>query len=93
MQSIKGDEGVREALTGELSFALSDAAIHAWLEGDSTTASKLSDMVSTLQSEAAPEELRWVARLLGFQVASLLRVVQQQQQQQAAQQARAPRTA
>jgi len=82
MKSIAGDEGVREGLKGALAQGLSDAAIHLWLEGDVSAARKLSDMVSALVDNDEPETMEWVARLLGFQVASLLRVVQQQQAQE-----------
>lgn len=81
MKSIAGDETVREALKGTLAQALSDSAIHTWLENDFEAARKLDDMAKTLQGHDEPETLKWVARLLGFQVASLLRVVQQQQGQ------------
>ena len=81
MKSIAGDDEVRDALKGTLSEALADVAIHLWLEGESEPARKLSDMVEALQGKA-PETNKWVARLLGFQVASLLRVVQQQQRQE-----------
>ena len=83
MKSVEGDEDVRKALAGTLANTLSDTAIHLWLEDDRAGARKVLDMVQTLQTHDAPESLEWVARLLGFQVASLLRVVQQQQAQQA----------
>lgn len=88
LASIEGNETVREGLSGSLSHGLDDAAIHLWLEGDAQAARKLSDMVAAIADNKAPETMTWVARLLGFQVASLLRVVQRQQQAQEQQQAR-----
>lgn len=84
MKSIEGDENVREALKGTLGFALEDVAVHLWLEDEAAPARKLLDMANALREADEPEALPWVARLVGFQVASLLRVVGEQQKQQAA---------
>jgi hypothetical protein len=74
-KSAAGDEGLRTALKGVLSCALEDAAIGMWIEGDATTARALREIAAKIQASAEPETSDEGVRILGYQVASLLRAV------------------
>ncbi|MCA9710730.1 MAG: hypothetical protein KDK70_33120 [Myxococcales bacterium] len=77
-RSLEGQEGIREGLSGVLANAFEDTAVGLWVEGDAATARQALDVATELRTSEAAEALPWVPRLLGFQVASLLRVVQAQ---------------
>ncbi|MCX4245822.1 hypothetical protein [Paraliomyxa miuraensis] len=77
-QALEGQDGIREGLRTTLANALEDTAVGLWVEGKGALARLAHDAANELRSNEAPETLPWVPRLLGFQVASLLRVVQQQ---------------
>ncbi len=77
-QALEGQEGLREGLAGPLANAFEDAAVGLWVEGNASAARHAFDVATQLRSAEAAESLGWVPRLLGFQVASLLRVVQAQ---------------
>jgi hypothetical protein len=74
-RSIEGDEGVREGLRGPIARALDDASVHAWLDGNEQAAGVAAAMARQLRDAGEPEALPWVPRLLGYQVASLLRIL------------------
>jgi hypothetical protein len=74
-QSIEGDESVRKGLQTAIAQALDDAAVHAWLDGQAEAAGVASGMARELRQAKEPEALPWVPRLLGYQVASLLRIM------------------
>ena len=74
-QSITGDETVRAGLKGSIANALDDAAVHAWLDGNNEVAGIVSAMARQLRDASEPETLSWVPKLLGYQVASLLRML------------------
>jgi hypothetical protein len=74
-QSIAGDEGVRAGLRGAIANALDDASIHAWLDGNGKSATTAAAMARALREASEPETLAWVPKLLGYQVASLLRML------------------
>ncbi len=92
-QSVEGDEEARAGLQGTLAHALDDIAVHAWLEGEKEQAAAAYAWSKQLRSSDAPETLPFAPRLLGYQVASLLRAmggpeaVARAQAQAAAQQA------
>ena len=92
-KSVEGDDTAREGLKSTLANALDDAAVHAWLEGEADQAQAAFSMASQLRDADKPEELSFAPRLLGYQVASLLRAmggpeaVARAQAQAAAQQA------
>ncbi len=95
-QSVEGDEEAREGLRGTIANALDDIAVHAWLEGEADQAQAAYAWAQQLRGSDAPEALPFAPRLLGYQVASLLRAMggpeavaraQAQAQAQAAQQA------
>ncbi|MBC8067419.1 MAG: hypothetical protein IAG13_03720 [Deltaproteobacteria bacterium] len=69
------DEGIRSGLSGPIANALEDAGAHAWLMGNAATGRALGEMAEALRTSDAPETLPWAHRVLGYQVASLLRVV------------------
>jgi hypothetical protein len=73
--SCAGDEDARKGLKGALANALEDVAIHAWLEGNNSAARGGLDMAKQLRESDEPETNEWAARLLGYQVASLLRAM------------------
>lgn len=77
-QALEGQEGIREGLGGVLANAFEDAAVGLWVEGKAAQARRALDVATELRDADAAESLAWVPRLLGFQVASLLRVVQSQ---------------
>ncbi|MEM9459436.1 MAG: hypothetical protein AAGF11_34980 [Myxococcota bacterium] len=77
-QAVEGQEGIREGLAGVLANALEDTAVGLWVEGKAPMARHALDAATELREAEAAESLPWVPRLLGFQVASLLRVVQAQ---------------
>jgi hypothetical protein len=74
-QSCVGDETARKGLAGPVANALEDASVHAWLEGDKGRARAVLDMAQRLRDAAEPETMPWAVRLLGYQVASLLRAL------------------
>jgi hypothetical protein len=74
-KACAGDEGIRVGLSGPIANALEDAGAHAWLMGNAATGRALGEMAEALRSSAEPETLPWAHRVLGYQVASLLRVV------------------
>jgi hypothetical protein len=74
-QSCKGDETARKGLAGPVANALEDAAVHVWLEGDKATGRAVLDMAQTLRTSSEAETIPWAVRLLGYQVASLLRAL------------------
>ena len=74
-RSVEGDEQVRAGLEGPIANALEDAAVYMWLDGKLGTARAAKDMADALRSNEQPETLEWVPRMLGYQVASLLRAV------------------
>ena len=74
-QSCAGDEDARKGLKGSLANALEDVAIHAWLEGNNSAARGGLDMAQQLRDADEPETSDWATRLLGYQVASLLRAM------------------
>lgn len=74
-QAVSGDEDVRQGLHGPVANALEDAAVYRWLEGDAPLARAALDMAVQLRDSAEPETVGWAPRLLGYQVASLLRAV------------------
>jgi hypothetical protein len=77
-QALEGQTDVREGLAGTIANALEDTAVGLWTEGNGALARAAFDAAGQLRTVEAPESLPWVPRLLGFQVASLLRVVQAQ---------------
>ena len=74
-KSAAGDEGLRTALKGVLSCALQDAAVGMWMEGDAGTARALQEIAARIQAADEPEVTDEGVRILGYQVASLLRAV------------------
>lgn len=74
-QSVEGDEQVRQGLKNAIAHALEDASVHAWLDGDAAIARAAQDMANQIRQSEKPETLPWVPRLLGYQVASLLRAM------------------
>jgi hypothetical protein len=74
-QSIAGDEVIRKGLKGSIANALEDTSVHAWLDGNAEAAGVAAAMAGELREASEPETLPWVPRLLGHQVASLLRMV------------------
>lgn len=77
-QALEGQDDVREGLRTTLANALEDTAVGLWLNGRGELARAAYDAANELRATEAAETLPWVPRLLGFQVASLLRTVQQQ---------------
>lgn len=77
-QALEGQEDVREGLATTIANAFEDTAVSLWTEGKGELARAAFDVAQELRSSPTPEALPWVPRLLGFQVASLLRVVQSQ---------------
>lgn len=77
-QALEGQTEVREGLRTTVANALEDTAVGLWVDGNGTLARAAYDAAQELRTAEAAETLPWVPRLLGFQVASLLRVVQQQ---------------
>jgi len=82
MAAASGDEGIRSALQGQVANLLEDAGHNLWLRGVDDRAAEAFALASELRTNAAPEALPWVGRLLGFQIASTLAYIQRQQQQQ-----------
>ncbi len=74
-QSVQGDDEARKGLSGTLANALDDMAVHAWLEGENEQAQAAYGWAHALRSSDAPEGLSFAPRLLGYQVASLLRAM------------------
>jgi hypothetical protein len=74
-QSCVGDETARKGLAGPVANVLEDVSVHAWLDGDHDTARAVLDMVQQLRTAKEPETIPWAVRLLGYQVASLLRAL------------------
>ena len=72
-KAAKDDENVRKGLSGPIVHALEDAAAMVWLEGNEEVAKSLRAMARALAEADAPEQLPWAARILAFQVASLMR--------------------
>ncbi|MCB9713824.1 MAG: hypothetical protein H6712_08225 [Myxococcales bacterium] len=77
-KALEGQEEIREGLRTTIANAFEDAAVGLWSEGKLGPARHALDVATQLRETEANEGLPFVARLLGFQVASLLRVVQQQ---------------
>lgn len=77
-KALDGCEDIREGLQTTVANAFEDAAIGLWVAGDSEGARKALDVATSLREGDAPETLGFVPRILGFQVASLLRAVQAQ---------------
>jgi len=77
-QALEGQEDLREGLSGPLANAFEDAAVGLWVDGNAAKARHALDVARELRQSETPEALAWVPRLLGFQVASLLRSVQAQ---------------
>lgn len=74
-EACAGDASIREGLAGPIANAFEDLAAHAWLMGDGDDGRALGEMAELLRTSAEPETLVWAHRVLGYQVASLLRVV------------------
>lgn len=74
-QSVAGDDVAREGLKSTLANALEDASVDAWLRDEGAVARAALTMATTLREHDEPETLDWAARLLGYQVASLLRAM------------------
>ena len=74
-ESVKDDESVRRGLAGPVANALEDAAVYKWQDGELAIARAGLDMAAELRASKTPETIAWVPKLLGFQVASLLRAV------------------
>jgi len=74
-QAVAGDASIRAGLSGPIANALEDAASYAWVTGDAAGGRALGEMAAALRTHAEPESLPWAHRVLGYQVASLLRVV------------------
>ncbi len=77
-KALEGQTSVREGLQTHVANAFEDAAVGLWTEGDLASARAALDVATQLRQTEEAEGLAWVPRLLGFQVASLLRVVQAQ---------------
>lgn len=77
-QALEGQTDVRQGLATTIANAFEDTAVGLWSEGKAGLARAAFDAAAQLRESEAPEMLPWVPRLLGFQVASLLRVVQSQ---------------
>jgi hypothetical protein len=77
-QALEGQAEVRAGLTTTVANAFEDTAVSLWSEGKVELARAAFDAGHELRTAEAAETLPWVPRLLGFQVASLLRVVQAQ---------------
>jgi hypothetical protein len=77
-QALEGQTDVRTGLATTVANAFEDTAVGLWSEGKGELARAAFDVANELRGSEAPESLPWVPRLLGFQVASLLRVVQSQ---------------
>lgn len=77
-RALEGQEDIREGLRTVIANAFEDAAVGLWTAGQLGPARQALDVATQLRQHEAPEGLPFVPRLLGFQVASLLRVVQQQ---------------
>lgn len=77
-QALEGQTDVRQGLSTTIANAFEDTAVGLWSEGKAGLARAAFDVAGQLRESEAPEMLPWVPRLLGFQVASLLRVVQSQ---------------
>lgn len=77
-QALEGQTDVRQGLATTIANAFEDTAVGLWSEGKAGLARAAFDVSNELRAAEAPEMLPWVPRLLGFQVASLLRVVQSQ---------------
>ncbi len=77
-EALAGQEDVRKGLSTTLANAFEDTAVSLWCEGKLDFARAALDAATELRTAEAAEALPWVPRLLGFQVASLLRVVQSQ---------------
>lgn len=77
-QALEGQTDVREGLATTIANAFEDTAVGLWSEGKGGLARAAYDAAEQLRTSETPETLPWVPRLLGFQVASLLRVVQSQ---------------
>jgi hypothetical protein len=74
-EACKGEQTIRDGLAGPIANAFEDLAVHAWLMGDADDARALAEITLQLRTAAEPEALVWAHRVLGYQVASLLRVV------------------
>lgn len=74
-QSMAGDENVRGGLQGAIAQALDDVAIEAWQEGQASLGRAAFQMAAALRQASEAETIEWAPRLVGYQVASLLRVV------------------
>lgn len=74
-KSVEGDDEARKGLQGTLANALDDMAVHAWLEGEQSQAQAAYGWAHALRNTDAPEGLAFAPRLLGYQVASLLRAM------------------
>jgi hypothetical protein len=77
-QALEGQADIREGLATTVANAFEDTAVGLWSEGKGELARAAFDVAQELRTAETPEALPWVPRLLGFQVASLLRVVQAQ---------------
>ncbi|MEM7159230.1 MAG: hypothetical protein AAF799_40710 [Myxococcota bacterium] len=77
-KALEGQEDIREGLQTTVANAFEDAALSLWVAGNDAMARHALDAGTQLRKSDAAEAIAWVPRLLGFQVASLLRVVQQQ---------------
>lgn len=74
-QSMADNTTVREALATRIANVLDDCAVSSWLSGDASLAKAAFDMAAELRHSAEPERVSWAPRLIGYQVASLLRMV------------------
>lgn len=72
-QALEGNAEVREGLQGPIATALDDVAIDAWLEGNFASARAAFHMAAALREGG--ETVEWAPRLIGYQVASLLRTM------------------
>ncbi len=77
-QALEGQTETGTALGGAVANAFEDAAVGLWVARKDADARAALDVATALRESEAAENLPFVPRVLGFQVASLLRVVQQQ---------------
>jgi len=82
MTAAAGDESLRSALKAQVANLLEDAAHGLWLSAHDDRAAEALALAGELRAAEAPETLPWIGRLLGFQIASTLNVMQRQQAQQ-----------
>jgi hypothetical protein len=72
-RSMANDEALREGLRGPVANAMEDVAAFLWQDGEDGTARAAYDMAQALRSSESPHEVEWIVRIVGYQVASLIR--------------------